>query len=355
MPVKIGVSNPWSEYIKFIHAETTLPIFWTAAERESLYGTSLEQHLAAKMKALDREFADFRRATESIDWCRSHWWDSATGCLSIDDWKTVDSIHRSRSMDFSEYGLCLVPVMDMANHDNITAYKALYKIDQSTRDAQLTLEWRQSVKAGDEVTIMYGFQRGAADSIFSYGFIEPGAQHAQSLYLAMDAPSDDPLAVAKMVALDLKPGLKVSMNQTADRAAWVSGFVWAMCVNEEDGLEIKVAQTVDGQRELEISWRGSKIANQYELEVQLERAELQSLFKLRSFSMVHARVEDEIDARESLRQRPEEERVPSGLDRSSPASALAEELRKLEMAVLKKAAVDFYETVASAIPASSFT
>ena len=344
LPEKIGVTSPWSEYIKFIHAETSLPTFWAEAERECLWGTSLEQHLAAKLKALDREFADFRRATESIGWCR-HWWDPETGCLSIDDWKTVDSIHRSRSMDFSQHGLCLVPVMDMANHDNLAAYKALYKIEPNTRDAQLTLEWRQSVEPGEEVTIMYGFERGAADSIFSYGFIEPGAQHAQSLYLAMDSPPDDPLAFAKMAALDLKPGLKVSMQQSADRATWVSGFVWAMCINEEDGLEIKAAQTVDGHRELEVLWKGSKIANQFELEVALKGAWLQDLFKLRAFSMVHARVEEEIGAREKLQERPEEEKIPDGVDKSSPVWKLAEELRDLEMALLRKAAVDFYETV----------
>ena len=29
MPAKIGVANPWTEYVKFVPAETSLPTFWT--------------------------------------------------------------------------------------------------------------------------------------------------------------------------------------------------------------------------------------------------------------------------------------------------------------------------------------
>ena len=344
MPDKIGVSNPWSEYIKFVPAETSLPTFWTDAERQCLWGTSLENHLAAKIKALDSEFADFRKATESIEWCR-RWWDPDPGCLSVEDWKTVDSIHRSRSMDFSQYGLCLVPVMDMANHDSLFSYKALYTIDKSTRDAQLTLEFGQSIEPGDEVTIMYGFERGAADSIFSYGFIEPGLYNAISIFLAIEPPANDPLALAKMAALDLEPGIKVSMLQSANRATWISGFVWAMCLNEEDGLNIQVVQTVEGKRELELSWKGTKIMGQEDLEMRLKADRLYNLFLLRGYSMVHERVETEVEARTQLHFRPKQDKLPEGIDASSRVWQLAEDLRRLEGLLLQKAVHDFYETV----------
>jgi hypothetical protein len=38
----IGVSNPWTEYVKFLPAVTPLPTMWTEDERVMLVGTSLE-------------------------------------------------------------------------------------------------------------------------------------------------------------------------------------------------------------------------------------------------------------------------------------------------------------------------
>ena len=348
MPSKIGVSNPWSEYVKFVATETSLPIFWTEAERQCLWGTSLENHVAAKLKALDREFADFRSATEDIDWC-APWWDPVSGIMTLEDWKTVDAIHRSRSMDFSQYGICLVPIMDMANHDKVTSYKATYTVQEHTHDARLALEWERAVKPGDEVTIMYGFERGAADSVFSYGFIEPGFKSAHSVFLGMDPPEDDPLARAKLAALALQPGIKISELHTTDKATWNSGFVWAMCVNEEDGLEIRVARTIDGEKELEVAWKGEEVRDQGGLERRVKSDKLCDLFMLRAFTMAHERIQAELDARETLVYRSMSEKLPPGMREDSRTWKLAEELRRLEKRLLRKALDNFWATVSTSL------
>jgi hypothetical protein len=38
----VGVSNPWTEYLKFLPSFVPLPTMWTEEERILLVGTSLE-------------------------------------------------------------------------------------------------------------------------------------------------------------------------------------------------------------------------------------------------------------------------------------------------------------------------
>ena len=345
MPVKIGVSSPWTDYVKFIPDEKSMPIFWTDAERECLWGTSMENHLQAKLNALDSEFTSFCECTQSIEWCK-HWWDPDTGCLSLEDWKIVDAMYRSRAMDFDEFGLCLVPVMDMANHDGIWSYKASYRIDKNTRSPRLALENERSVDAGDEITIMYGLYRSAADSLFSYGFTEADAENARSVWLSLVPPGDDPLAPAKIAALDIKPGLNIYMQQTADKVGWSGPFVWAMCVNEEDGLKIEVVQTTDGDEELKATWKGKEILDQYDLQCHVQDDYFGELFQLRAYTMVQSQMEEEILRRERLEARPDAEKIPEGIDpETSRPWKVATDLRDGETSLLRKAVSQFQDKV----------
>lgn len=38
----VGVSNPWTEYVKLLPSSVPLPTMWTEEERVLLIGTSLE-------------------------------------------------------------------------------------------------------------------------------------------------------------------------------------------------------------------------------------------------------------------------------------------------------------------------
>ena len=344
MPASFGVQNPWIEYIKFIPDELTIPTFFTEDERKCLWGTSLEHHLAAKTKSLDREFAAFQNATKSLDWCEP-WWNSEHGCLTIKDWKIVDAMYRSRAMDFEEYGLCLVPVMDMANHSGLDAFRAMYNIEESTHDACLSLEENKSVNAGEEITIMYGLYRGAADSVFSYGFIEEDLPTASSMFLGVNLPEDDPLALAKVSALDIKNGFKIYTPPTTETPAWSSPFIWAMCINEEDGLKLQLEIVNDSEKRLRVTWKGQSIENQYDLETHLRTDYFWDLFQLRAYTIVHERIEDEIRLRTQLFNRPAEEKRPRSIDENSPVWSLAENLRKLELDLLRKAAEEFFQKV----------
>lgn len=74
----IGVTNPLTEYIKFLPDEL-LPTFWTEEEQEVLEGTTLRPAVRAKLNSLLREFEAVRTATESIDWCAKYWWSEEEG------------------------------------------------------------------------------------------------------------------------------------------------------------------------------------------------------------------------------------------------------------------------------------
>ena len=152
IPRHVGVSNPWTEYIKFLPPSFPLPTFYSGEERELLRGTSLATAVEAKITSLEKEFEFLRQATESVVWCQQCWWEEGPGRLTFDDWKYVDAAYRSRMVDLPQSGYAMVPCIDMVNHVAGLAVKALYDAD-SDGNAILQLRPGKCLKAGEEVTI----------------------------------------------------------------------------------------------------------------------------------------------------------------------------------------------------------
>lgn len=148
----VGVSSPWTEYIKFLPPSFSLPTFYSAEELELLRGTSLAVAVEEKAASLEREFEHIRQSTEGIPWCQQSWWDEETGKFCMDDWQYIDAAYRSRMVDLPGSGHSMVPCIDMANHVAGTDVKALYDVD-TDGNAILQLRWGQSLRPGDEVTI----------------------------------------------------------------------------------------------------------------------------------------------------------------------------------------------------------
>lgn len=149
---KIGVSSPWTEYIKFLPSSFPLPTFYTPEEQMLLRGTSLEAAVEAKIASLEREFEHILQSTGGIAWCQQRWWAVDTGKLTIDDWKYVDAAYRSRMVDLPGSGLAMVPCIDMANHVSGNAVNARYD-QESDGAAVLQLRAGKSPHIGDELTI----------------------------------------------------------------------------------------------------------------------------------------------------------------------------------------------------------
>ncbi len=340
----IGVSNPLSEYVKCLPANIPIPTFWDEAERALLTGTSLEAALGAKLRSLDGEFSLLQNKTSSIQWCRNHWWDSGTGKLSFDDWKHVDAMYRSRALDLPGTGHALVPYIDMANHASGENTTALYETD-GNGDAVLILRDGKRLTQNEEVTITYGDEKGACEMLFSYGFIESTMTSAKELFLDLDIPDDDPLKIVKKTAADLAPGFR--LFEQGDTVDWEGSFVWILCVNEEDGLDFKVLQSIEGELELQASWKGTEITDMSKLQNVLEKEELWDVFHLRAVTTLQGRIEQQLLRMEASKSYVQEALQTKPIRTSVGDNALS--LRDLEEVVMLNAYAEFEARVTTKI------
>ncbi|KAL8637905.1 MAG: hypothetical protein Q9228_004881 [Teloschistes exilis] len=331
---KVGVSNPLTQYVIFLPERVPLPTFWTEEERELLVGTSLEAALDAKLKSLDREFTHLQSSTASIGWCQKYWWSTESGTLTFDDWKQVDAMYRSRALDLPGTGHAMVPAIDMANHASGDATLALYDTDPEG-DAVLILRSGKTLQANDEVTITYGDGKGACEMLFSYGFIEDTMTSARELFLDIGIPDDDPLKLAKKAVAKSAPGFKLFLKE--ESIAWEGDFVWLVCVNEEDGLNFRLLQTNDGGRELQVSWKDCEMHDVSKLRGLLEQDRLWEVFHLRVIATLQGRVEQQLRALESSKDRIEslEHLIESDIYRTALT------LRKLEEELMLQASEEF--------------
>lgn len=287
----IGVNNPFAGYVKFLPKEYPLPTLYTLEEKELLVGTSLADALDQKLASLEKEFDGLKAATEHIPWCQQFWWDDITGCLDIGDWKLADAMYRSRALDLPRgASVGMVPVVDMANHAAVDHYNARFEVDQDAGSVLLVVQDDKSIKAGEEATIMYG-AGGACEMIFSYGFLEEQANSAREMFLTLSIPDDDPFRLAKMRFAQEAPGVRIYVDE-ADQVCWDSTFVWWACVNQEDGLDFRVEQTVDGDMDLKASWKNGDLTA-HQLRAALLEDRLRDVFVLRATVMVQQRVEEQ--------------------------------------------------------------
>ena len=283
-----AVNSPLTDYVKFLPKDIPLPTFWTDEERSLLIGTSLADALDQKLKSLEKEYKALREATERINWCQKHWWHEGTGTLSFEDWKLADAMYRSRALELPRgLGDSMVPVVDMANHASDDKHNARFEVDDNG-SALLVVRDERTIKAGEEITIMYGCG-GATEMIFSYGFLEDTAQSAREVFLGLDLPEDDPLRTAKARYCREAPGVRLFVDEVGN-LKWDSAYVWWACVNEEDGLDFEVLQTNEGERELRAVWKGNEF-EAHELKSLLMNDELHDVFRLRALVLIQQRAE----------------------------------------------------------------
>ena len=288
---RIGVADAFTDYIKFLPESIPLPTFWSEEEISLVRGTSLELALETKLSSLEREFLHLEDSTGTIDWCRQYWWDVETGQLTLEDWKFVDATYRSRALDLPGTGHATVPCIDMANHASDVSTGALYETDEDS-NAILVLANGKTIKSGNEVTITYGDQKGACEMLFSYGFLEAGTETSSDLFLDIELPDDDPLALAKRQASIAAPGFR--LYQKAGKTSWEGPFIWLLSLNEEDGLDFKVAQSHDGTRELQLYFQNHLISDGLTLLSTIREHDLWDVFQLRAATVVQSRVEEQL-------------------------------------------------------------
>lgn len=151
--------------------------------------------------------------------------------------------------------------------------------------------------------------------IFSYGFLEDDVDDARQLFLDLDIPDDDPLKPAKRVACDDPPGVRIYSVPETSNVEWESGFVWWACINEEDGLEFRVLQSNDGERELKIFWKEKEIFTSKQLLNALKEDPMWDVFQLRATMIIQERIDTQLSSLQASQvalQNSEEEKISNG-------------------------------------------
>lgn len=141
-------------YVKSLPSEL-LPTFWTPHELQLLIGTTLAPAVSSKLKSLRREYDLLCEAATN-----TRWYTIVSPHLSFDDWLQVDAMFRSRALDF--YGSCMIPGMDLASHAAHERTNAFY--DRGDGKYHLYLMKDKELRAGKEVCITYGDEKGACES-----------------------------------------------------------------------------------------------------------------------------------------------------------------------------------------------
>ncbi|KAL4879372.1 hypothetical protein BJY04DRAFT_193805 [Aspergillus karnatakaensis] len=291
MKGKIGTSGAWTEYVKSLPTSIPLPTSWTMEELELLRGTSLRLAYEGKVLSLEKEFDHLREATQDITWCQDLWWDE--DIVTIEDWKYLDTVFRSRMVDLPGYGHAMVPCIDMANHAPESTVNALYEKD-ADGNAILQLRQGKELRQDEEVTISYGQDKSASEMVFSYGFLDSDMKDAKQISLDLDIPDDDPLKRAKMAFCKESPGVRISSIPTHSgnaQTSWESPIVWWACINEEDGLGFAVLQKTDGSKELTMTWKEQEVGSPDDLIYFLCADPAWDIFQLRAVVLILERLE----------------------------------------------------------------
>ncbi|KAM7187567.1 hypothetical protein V8F20_010934, partial [Naviculisporaceae sp. PSN 640] len=286
----VGVSNPWTEYIRFLpkQADLLVPTLWTDDEKSLLMGTSLESAVNAKMTALVSEFDKVREVSSEIPCWNELLWEHET--VQFTDWIFLDAIYRSRCLELPRSGESMVPCIDMVNHAGTAANS--YYDENSNDEVALLLRPGISISAGEEVTISYGDAKPAAEMLFSYGFID---QTSSSVNESLVVPFDpsiipDPLTKAKLAAFGEPPKIHVSRTKKSDdevTVQWECPFAHLMVVNEEDGLEFAVLQDREGNRQLKVFFLEEDVTDRArEFETLIQGHALAKILRLRVVTAV---------------------------------------------------------------------
>ncbi len=237
---------------------------------------------------MDHEFGHLREKSSDLPFWNDLLWQQDEA--SVQDWALADAWYRSRSLELPTGGDAMVPCIDMANHSN---QPDAYYDEDSDGDVEILLRPGFSVASGDEVTISYGEFKSASEMLFSYGFIDRNT-NKDEMTLALDSFPDDPLAQAKIHVYGQFP--TVRLVRTGETLKWDSPYLHLMVLNEEDGLEFRVLQDVDGGQQLKLFWQDKDVTDRAANFEELTKDHpLCPLFRLRAITVLAEQITAQLD------------------------------------------------------------
>ncbi|PON21588.1 hypothetical protein TGAM01_v209477 [Trichoderma gamsii] len=281
-----GVSDDTSSTVAIIRIPRDLVLSAEAVEAYAKVDQSFRQLLEvaghqssvnAKLSVLSREYDELSEKASTLPF----WNDLLSEPGMLEDWILADALYRSRCLELPHAGIAMVPGLDMANHSP----KYLARYDETPEgDVVLLPSSGSGVSSGEEITISYGEAKSAAEMLFSYGFIDQESG-VKELALHLDALPDDPLGKAKFHIYRGPPVVRLSL--TEQRFQWHSPFLYLLILNEEDGLAFRIAQDMEGGRELRIFWQDEDVTGRTdEFESLIQDHPLSQIFKLRAVAVL---------------------------------------------------------------------
>lgn len=182
--------------------------------------------------------------------------------------------------------------------------------------------------------------------IFSYGFLPPEVDDARALFLDLQVPSDDPLAIPKKSCSKVAPGFRLARDEKTGKTSWESQFVWWICVNQEDGLDFKVTKINDEEQEVKVFFHDTEVEPTEILEELLRKDEKWPVYELRAVVTIQSRLQEQFDALMVSEQNKDrwEEMVKDGSIRKDVYDALVR-LRSLEGKLVQDALNELEEKV----------
>ncbi|QIW95547.1 hypothetical protein AMS68_001065 [Peltaster fructicola] len=331
-----GVHSPFTYYVNSLPAEA-LPTSWTQDELSLLVGTTLAPATAFKLRSLRKEYDNLCTAAAA-----TRWWKQYGHIVDFEDWIGVDAMYRSRALDYPNVGHCMVPCLDIANHESGDATIAVYDLD-SNGNAILLLRDGKALARGTEVTISYGDEKGACEMIFSYGFLESDRESAEALFLDLSPSADDQFGAEKRRYADCAPGFKL-IDVGEGQVDWSGDFVWLLCLYPEDGLHFDLANLVDGTQEIQAFFGEHELKDGAAgLRRTLAQSELWDVWRLRALSILQTRVAEQLQVLLQTQDHVEDAAHSSDISIDKTRCDMAMRLRMLEFQLLNQAYEDFAE------------
>jgi hypothetical protein len=152
---------------------------------------------------------------------------------------------------------------------------------------------------------------------------------AKVMFLDLDIPDNDPLGPAKKFVSTAAPGFRIFERE--DTIDWESDYIWLVVINEEDGLDFRIRQTIDGKREIQAFWKERELEDCSKIRTYLQENPSWDVFQLRATVLLQNRIKTQIGTIQAT------QGLAQDLTIRDIPWRLAERLRSLELEMLERA------------------
>jgi hypothetical protein len=170
---RTGRATKWGTYLDFLPPTTLLPVAWNDEEIDLLNLTTMPDVVPKQLSLLNYIYQTVR---QNPSWFTS---------ISFKDFLLANTWTISRIIQCPlSHSPILVPILDMANHSS-TRTASWERISTGFELHREPI----SLSPHDELCILYHTNRGSAETLFRYGFVDDSDSSHESLEVILSYPS----------------------------------------------------------------------------------------------------------------------------------------------------------------------